>query len=82
MGHWTTIGRAALLASAALLQASCASTCPGEGRDLCISLLGATRGTTIGYRKLDRFEPVSVSAVRLTIEEAIGDPGPVEIALY
>jgi alpha-L-fucosidase len=41
-----------------------------------------TRGTTIGYRKLDRFEPVSVSAVRLTIEEAIGDPGPVEIALY
>lgn len=41
-----------------------------------------SRGTTIGYRKLDRFEPISVAAVRLTIEEAIGEPGPVEIALY
>ena len=33
-----------------------------------------SRGTTIGARKLDRFEPVPVSAVRLTIEEAIGGP--------
>lgn len=49
--------------------------------------IGATwrvlsRGTTIGYRKLDRFEPVSVSAVRLTIEEAMGEPGPISIALH
>jgi alpha-L-fucosidase len=39
-------------------------------------------GTTIGYRKLDRFEPVTVSAIRLTIEEAVGHPRPVRIALY
>ncbi len=41
-----------------------------------------SRGTTIGARKLDRFEPVPVSAVRVTIEEAIGRPGPVRIRLY
>ncbi len=41
-----------------------------------------SRGTTIGYRKLDRIEPASVSAVRLTIEDAIGEPEPVGIALY
>ncbi len=41
-----------------------------------------SRGTTIGYRKLDRFESVSVSAVRLTIEDAIDEPGPVTVALF
>ena len=41
-----------------------------------------SRGTTIGYRKLDRFPPVSVSGVRLTIEESVGEAGPVRIALY
>jgi alpha-L-fucosidase len=41
-----------------------------------------SRGTTIGYRKLDRIDPVRVSAVRLTIEDAVGEAGPVKIALY
>ena len=41
-----------------------------------------TRGTTIGHRKLDRFEPVTVSAVRLTIEASVGDAGPVMVRLY
>jgi alpha-L-fucosidase len=41
-----------------------------------------SRGTTIGYRRLDRFEPVSVSGVRLTVEDAVGEAGPVRIALY
>lgn len=41
-----------------------------------------SRGSTIGHRKLDRFEPAAVSAVRLTIEEAFGEPGPVRIALF
>ncbi|MGD2135800.1 MAG: alpha-L-fucosidase [Gemmatimonadales bacterium] len=40
------------------------------------------RGTTIGYRKLDRFEPVTVSAVRLTIEQTVGEARPVHVALY
>jgi alpha-L-fucosidase len=41
-----------------------------------------SRGTTIGYRKLDRFEPVPVSAVRLEIHDTVGEVVPVRIALY
>jgi len=47
----------------------------GEWREL-------SRGTTIGYRKLDRIGPVTVSGVRLSIEEAIGEPDAVKIALF
>jgi len=32
------------------------------------------RGTTIGYRRLHRIPPVTVNRLRLTIEEALGDP--------
>jgi alpha-L-fucosidase len=40
-----------------------------------------SRGTTIGYRKLDRFAPRRVRRVRLTIE-AVDAAQPVGIALY
>jgi alpha-L-fucosidase len=40
------------------------------------------RGTTIGYCKLDRFMPVTVRRVRLTIEDAVASPPPVRIALF
>ncbi|HZI41910.1 MAG TPA: alpha-L-fucosidase [Gemmatimonadaceae bacterium] len=40
-----------------------------------------SRGTTIGYRKLDRFTPTRVRRVRLTIE-AVNAAQPVGIALY
>lgn len=40
------------------------------------------RGTTIGYRKLDRFPPARVRRVRLTIEDAVAPVRPVRIALY
>jgi alpha-L-fucosidase len=40
------------------------------------------RGTTIGFRKLDRFDPVAARRVRLTIEEAVDTPQPVSIGLY
>jgi alpha-L-fucosidase len=36
------------------------------------------RGTTIGYRRLHRVSPVTVSRLRLTIEDAVGpvvEPG-------
>ena len=39
-------------------------------------------GTTIGYRKLDRFEPVAVQRVRLRIEDAVAEPQPVRVGLY
>src|SRR5574341_68138 len=41
-----------------------------------------SRGTTIGYRKLDRFPPVVADDVRLTVGESVGEAGPVRIALY
>jgi alpha-L-fucosidase len=39
------------------------------------------RGTTIGYRKLDRFPPTKVRRVRLTLE-AVDAVQPVSVALY
>jgi alpha-L-fucosidase len=41
-----------------------------------------SRGSTIGYAKLDRFEPVTVRQVRVVIEEAVGSVGPMEIRVY
>lgn len=40
------------------------------------------RGTTVGFRKLDRFEPVAVRRVRLTIEDAVDPPRPVRLGLF
>ncbi len=40
------------------------------------------RGTTVGYRKLDRFQPTPVRNVRLTIEDSVGAPRPVRLGLY
>lgn len=39
-------------------------------------------GTTIGYCKLDRFDPVTTRRVRLTIVEALETPRPVRTKLY
>ena len=39
-------------------------------------------GTTIGYAKIDRFEPRQVSAVRLVVDEAAEPSGPIGISLY
>ena len=39
-------------------------------------------GTTIGYRKLDRFAPADLVRVRLEIEDAVARPRPVSLALY
>lgn len=43
-----------------------------------------SQGTTIGARKLDRFEPTSISGIRLTIDEAVGGGSarPARIGLY
>jgi len=41
-----------------------------------------TRGTTIGFRKLDRFERAPARRVRLTIEDAAETPQPVRIGLH
>ncbi|HEX9895528.1 MAG TPA: alpha-L-fucosidase [Gemmatimonadales bacterium] len=41
-----------------------------------------SRGWTIGYRKLDRFEPRSLGRVRLLVDEAVDTPHPVQISLF
>jgi alpha-L-fucosidase len=41
-----------------------------------------SRGTTIGFRKLDRFEPVAVRRLRLRIEEAIAAPELLRLRLF
>jgi len=39
-------------------------------------------GTTIGYRKIDRFEPRVITRARFRIEDALERPRPVRIGLY
>jgi alpha-L-fucosidase len=41
-----------------------------------------SRGTTIGYRKLDRIEPAPVRRVRLRIEDAVAVPRPLQLRLF
>jgi len=41
-----------------------------------------SRGTTIGYAKLDRFAPARVKRVRLTIDDAVAAPASVAVRLF
>ncbi len=41
-----------------------------------------SEGTTIGYRKLERFEPATVQRIRLSILQSTDAPLPVRIGLY
>lgn len=39
-------------------------------------------GTTIGYAKLDRFAPVTISRLRVLVEEAVSQPQPIGVRLF
>ncbi len=41
-----------------------------------------SKGTTIGYRKLDRFTPTTIRHARLTITDSVATPGRVSLGLY
>jgi len=41
-----------------------------------------TAGTTIGYRRLQRFDPRPVRRVRLLVDDAVAPPRPLRIALF
>jgi alpha-L-fucosidase len=41
-----------------------------------------SRGTTIGYRKLDRIAPARVRAVRVNVEDAVEPPLSLRVGLY
>jgi alpha-L-fucosidase len=51
----------------------------GQG---ALDWLPLAKGTTIGYKKLERFTPVMVRRLRVTIEDAAGFPGPVRVGVY
>ena len=40
------------------------------------------RGTTVGHRKLDRFEPAAVRRVRVDVQDAVATPRRLRIGLY
>jgi alpha-L-fucosidase len=40
-----------------------------------------SRGTTIGYAKMDRFAPTTMRRLRLVIEDAVATPEPVTITV-
>lgn len=41
-----------------------------------------SEGTTIGYRKIDRFAPAAVQRMRLSVHDAATEPTPVTVQLY
>jgi alpha-L-fucosidase len=41
-----------------------------------------SRGTTIGYAKLDRFSPTTVRQLRVTIEDAVAEPEPIVVKVF
>jgi alpha-L-fucosidase len=41
-----------------------------------------SQGTTIGYRKLDRFAPLAVRYVRVRIDDIVAVPQRVRVGLY
>lgn len=41
-----------------------------------------SRGTTIGYARLHRFDAVKLRRVRITVDDATATPGPVEMRLF
>lgn len=53
-----------------------------EGMDSGGSWQPLARGTTIGYRRLERCSPTPVRRVRLRIEDALDAPRPVRTAIY
>ena len=53
-----------------------------EGRDGAGAWQRLSTGTTIGHCKLDRFAPVTIRQVRLTLDEAVGAPRPIRIRLF
>jgi alpha-L-fucosidase len=40
------------------------------------------RGTTVGYARLHRVEPVEISAARVIVEEAVAPPRPLRLCAY
>ena len=57
-------------------------TLEGAGREAEDAWRPISSGTTIGYAKLDRFAPLRVQRLRLTIDDAVAAPDAVAIKLF
>ena len=79
LGRTVRVGIADLREDIAHGQYVARYTLEGLGDDGWTTL---SRGTTVGYRKLDRLTPAAVRRVRLTIEDAVAAPRPVLLRLH
>jgi alpha-L-fucosidase len=41
-----------------------------------------SRGTTVGYAKIDRFAPTAVRRVKVVVEDAVAPPRPIHVKLF
>jgi alpha-L-fucosidase len=80
LGRTVTVGLSRLEEDVARGQCVARYTIKGaqEGEDW----RGLARGTTVGYRKLDRFDPAPVRRVRVELEDAVAPPRRLRIGLY
>ena len=79
LGRWISLGIARLEEDIERGQIVARYVLEAQVRDSWRELAS---GTTIGYCKLDRFEPVTARRMRLTIIEALETPSPVRVKLY
>ena len=56
-----------------------AAGAPGSGDDAWRTMAA---GTTIGYKRLDRFDPLPVRRLRIGLEDGRGPPPPIEARVY
>jgi alpha-L-fucosidase len=88
-----TLARAAIVSVIDLREAIQAGQCvaryvveaageAGDGGAVTGMWREIARGTTIGYRKIDRIAPVRVQRLRVRIEDAVAPPQPLRLALH
>ena len=41
-----------------------------------------SKGTTVGYAKIDRFTPTAVQRVKVVVEDAAAPPRPIALKLF
>jgi alpha-L-fucosidase len=79
LGRLTSVGVLRLEEPIARGQSVARYTCYGAGDGDWRVL---SRGTTIGYARLDRFPPTVVRRLRVVVEEAVGAPKPLHIGVF
>ncbi len=79
LGHAVPVGLVDLAEGISRGQSVASWTVEGADRGPWVTLAS---GSTVGYRRLERFGPTAVRRVRLTLTDAFGAPPRVRIGLY